>query len=352
VTFEASPSSSRASTTSSTAQANDKTPDGATTPPEESFKPMPLTPAQIQNALRFNTAHLPRRCLPNIRIALGLPGPGTVDEAFVQAVATFQQANLSGLPHPPPVDGRVDHRTEGHLGVQHPKALDAVRHARQLMTSEHILFDSWGNDLRDNGGHGTVDGNSEQDARDGSHYGTVYSNFSVVAGSYQGGWGARRPRRHAPLVGGVTVRVPASRTITGRFKYMVCADLASLAFERAHVITHLRSTGEILDAFRRIGWVWNKLEHGLPREYLPGDFIATYDGTEGHSGVVVERTPTTNNPMVVELPGPSTSIDMHDYDPTQTSDVREERWSKGTAPFRGIRDADRYLGRALTSRLA
>ncbi len=214
-----------------------------------------------------------------------------------------------------------------------PEAEVAVRRARALRSAGNILFDSWGNDVRDNDNDGSVDsGRLETRTYDGQHYSGTYTNFGVVAGTYVGGW----PDVHGVVHGRVTV--PRTRTITGSFRYRVCADIVSQAY--AGLMNHMRSTARIIRRFRRIGTVWHN-RSTFPRKYLPGDFVATYvAGHGGHSGIVTKRSSTSSAPTVIELPGPSTQVDAGTYDPASTNDVKEQTWSK-----HGVADQYQYLGR-------
>lgn len=216
-----------------------------------------------------------------------------------------------------------------------PEAEAAVVHAREIYAAGNILFDSWGNDVRDNDNDGNVDsGRRETGNYDGQHYSGTYSGFKVVAGTYVRGWADDQGVVHG------RVTVPSDRTITGSFKYRVCADIVSQAYAAAGLMTHMRSTARIIGRFRRIGTVWHN-RSTFPSEYLPGDFVATYaPGHGGHSGIVTTRSSTTNAPTVIELPGPSTQADAGTYDPASTNDVKEQTWSK-----RGVADQYQYLGR-------
>jgi hypothetical protein len=215
------------------------------------------------------------------------------------------------------------------------EAESALKHAQAIQSAGNVLFDSWGNDVRDNDNDGIVDsGRTETDAYDGQHYSGTYTDFGVVAGTYTRGW----PDEHGVVTGRVTV--PKTQTVSGTFKYRVCADIVSQAYADAGLMRHMRSTAQIIDEFRRIGRVW----HGrstFPSEYLPGDFVATYSaGHGGHTGIVTKRSATSDTPTVIELPGPSTQADAGTYDPSSTNDIKEEAWSK-----QGVAGELQYLGR-------
>ena len=107
----------------------------------------------------------------------------------------------------------------------------------------------------------------------------------------------------------------------------------------------VRSTRELLAFFREKHYCWHWSE-GHPAKFLPGDFICVLHDYEGHSGIVVQEAPSNQTPTVVELPGPSTQLDLGTYDPTSTNDVRLGSWSKGS-----LSTELHYLGRLLLSKL-
>lgn len=288
-----------------------------------------LTSQQIRGGISYNR-HRHVHWITVLRAALKLPPGGMVDDMFIRAVADWQEANLG----PGRGDGKVSVETEASLNIQHPKAAFAVDRAIAAHHAGFVLFDSWGNDVRDNDGDGSVD-DAREDAIDGTHLHRRFSSFSVVAGSYSGlGWNLDR-----------VLTVPTSRTMYGTFHYKVCADVISSVFHDAGVMPLTRRTSAILDHVSLKGYVWRRSD-SYPKEYVPGDFICTLGHGGGHSGIVVERSRTDQVPIVIELPGPSTSIDLQEYDPTRTSDIRRGRWTKA-----GVRDLRlHYLGRLLYSK--
>jgi len=210
----------------------------------------------------------------------------------------------------------------GDLNVPHPLAIAAAAQARMLHAKGGLLFDGWNNDLRDNECRGAVDGARERGAQDGQHFGRVYNEFCVNAGSYEGGgWDFLPPP--PPVV------VPETRRVEGQIQYVVCVDVVVMAYRNAGVqISAMRSTGQLLDWFRRNGHVWQGVQN-WPPEYLPGDLVATFSpGHGGHSTIVIEKAPTRDAsgnlvvPIVVEIPGPSTQRSDRTYDPASSSDVR------------------------------
>jgi len=299
-----------------------------------------MTAVQVRQAIDYNRHRFHRSFAP---VLLGKFGPHpstTFDDPFVRSVADWQELNL-GLNMG---TGKVDPLTEATLGILLPQATRAVDAARQMLAAGNVLFDSWGNDLRDNNSDGSLDGAdpSERSAEDGSHYGRTYSEFKTVAGSYVGGWDfARR-----------TVQVASSQTIRGNFKYMVCADLISNAYHAAGVMAHTRSAGQILDNFRRIGYVWQR-DQRYPSKYLPGDFICTYaPGHGGHAAIVVQDENTGGGsvaPMIIDLPGPSSQISDGTYNPAATNDIQLHRWPSFRISQLPVNC--QYLGRLLHSKL-
>ncbi len=290
-----------------------------------------LTKQQVHDAIAYNRTHH-AVTLSVLRAALGMVPGGSVDEAFVRAVADWQEDNIGAGAG----DGKIGPQTEAYLNIQHPKATAAVARALEIQKAGKILFDSWGNDVRDNNNDGVVDDSNEKSG-DGAHFFGTYPSFAVVAGTYTGlGWGRNK-----------TLSVPRSMTMQGPFQYRVCADVVSRAYNEARVTPAVRVTATILQSFREKGYVWRRSE-GYPTEYLPGDFICTLDKGVGHSGIVVTRAATTTVPSVVELPGPSTQVDLGTYDPASTNDVRLGPWTKAAQ----VPDLKfHYLGRLLLSKL-
>jgi hypothetical protein len=289
-----------------------------------------LTSQQIQAAIQHNSKHSAAFVAQVVTI-LRMPAGLGLDEVFVRLVADWQELTLGAGQG----DGKIGPKTEAYLAIPHPRALDAVARARAVQRSTGILFDSWGNDLRDNDGDGVVDGKSEKGLSDGAHFGRVFTKFRVVAGTYTGqGWG-----------GGSTVVVPSTKDVSGSFQYKVCADVVSGVYAEAGVMSKTRSTAQLLQNFRNLGYVWHRSE-SWPPTYVPGDFICTLEHGSGHSGIVVDASPTTMVPRVVELPGPSTQADEGTYDPGRPHDVRLGLWTKRSNPA-----SQHYLGRLLLSKL-
>jgi hypothetical protein len=293
-----------------------------------------LTTHQVQAAITHNRSHHAQHAttLATLRATLGLGPNAPLNEAFVRAVADWQEDHIRAGAG----DGKVSAKTEAYLNIRHPKATVAAAHAVHIQAEGMILFDSWRNDVRDNNNDGTVDDPNEK-AEDGAHYAGTYPSFSVIAGTYTGlGWGRDK-----------TLTVPRSVTVLGPFMYRVCAAVVSRAYHEAGVMPEVNRVATILERFRAKGYVW-KWSEGHPSEYLPGDLICTLDGGVGHAGIVVTRAPTTSRPVptVVELPGPSTQVDLGTYNPASTNDVRLGTWTKA-----GVRNDNQYLGRLLLSKL-
>jgi len=296
-----------------------------------------LTAQQVQAAIEYNRVHHGGTFQAFLRAAFGPGAAVLADTAFVRLVADWQELNVG----PGFGDGKIGPRTEAHLNILHPKAAAAVAAATKVQQLGSILFDSWGNDLRDNNLDGQIDGNAER-ASDGAHFAGSYQEFRTVAGRYSGGWDFL-PQR--PVI------VRESKTIRGSFRYRVCADIVSGAYAAAGAMSSQRSTQNIWNQFQKRGFVWRRSE-SYPTEYLPGDFICTLEKGEGHSGIVVQREATRGGdtaPVVIQLPGPSTQISDGTYDPTSTNDVTRGRWSEWRIT-RLPKDVQ-YLGRLLMSKL-
>lgn len=299
-----------------------------------------LSARDVDRAIDYNQARFRGEIVGTVRERLGLP-PGSIDEGFVRHVATWQETMLrSGSG-----DGKVGVETEAHLNILLPEAERAVAAAERMRAAGNVLFDSWGNDMRDNDLDGLTDEDDEQ-TPDGAHYGRRYRAFDVRIGAHRGGW-------NLPQYGYPTrvVRIERDRELRGDFRYGVCSQVVSDAYYAAGVMPHQDATGAILRQFRQKGYVWRRSD-GYPSEYLPGDFICTWARGGGHSGIVVERTPTEGGarvPIVIELPGPSSQTSDGTYDPASTSDIVRHPWSS----FRlvAVPQTMQYLGRLLHSRL-
>jgi hypothetical protein len=298
-----------------------------------------LSASQVKEALAYNLARHPAGLLGTIRGTLGLAITAPLDDAFVRAVADWQEANVGTGAG----DGKIGPRTEAFMNLVHPRAIAATTAAKQIQLQGGILFDSWGNDYRDNNGDGVVDGPRER-AADGAHFGGLFGEFGVQAGTYSGqGWDFLPP--------GPPVVVRSTRRIKGPFKYRVCADVVSAAYKAAGIMGAQRSTLFIHEEFKKKGYVFRRTD-GYPTEYLPGDFIHTLAGAEGHSGIVMQREPTrggSHPPLVMQLPGPSTQLSDGTYDPESTNDVTIERWSIWRTTQ--VHSDFQLLGRILHSKL-
>ncbi len=297
-----------------------------------------LSATQVKDAIAYNLARHSSGFLGGVRGVLGLPTTAPIDDAFIRVVADWQETNVgvgSG-------DGRIGPKTEAFMNLVHPRAVAAAHEAKRLQAVGGVLFDSWGNDYRDNNNDGVVDGPEER-AQDGAHLRGVYNGFGVRAGTYSGkGWDF--------LAAGPTVVVATSRQIKGQFRYRVCADLVSAAYQAAGIMGPLRSTYFIRAEFEKKGYVFRRTD-GYPKEYLPGDFIHTLDRGEGHSGIVVQREPTMGGsrpPLVMQLPGPSTQLSDGTYNPESTNDVTIERWSIWRTTK--VSQDFQFLGRILQSK--
>ena len=188
-----------------------------------------LSAQQLQSAIAYNRNHRTVRD-STLRAALGIPPDASLDDeaGFARFVADWQEDHI-GVGQG---DGKLGPKTEAYLGITHPKAVMAAANARSIQLAGNILFDSWGNDVRDNDNDGIVDGASEQTS-DGAHFNRVYTQFRVVAGTYNRlGWNHDR-----------TVVVSTTRTVAGSFRYCVCADVVSQAYASAAVMNRAEHGG-------------------------------------------------------------------------------------------------------------
>jgi hypothetical protein len=298
-----------------------------------------LSPQQLKHALAYNLAHHSFSFLTTIRGAVGLQVTDPVDDAFIRVVADWQEANIAVGAG----DGVIGPRTEAHLNLVHRKAIFATRAAKKIQQGGFILFDSWGNDYRDNNLDGVVDGTKEY-ASDGAHMAGSFPAFGTVAGTYKSdGWDFLPP--------GPPVVVKNTGKVNGPFRYRVCADVVSAAYADAGIMKAKRSTLFILDEFKKKGFVWRRTD-GYPTEYLPGDFICTLAGAEGHSGIVMQGGPTKGGatpPVVMQLPGPSTQMSDGTYSPERTNDVTIGAWSIWRTTR--VHTDFQFLGRILRSKI-
>lgn len=93
-------------------------------------------------------------------------------------MAVWQKAFFEGHAHQ--VDGKVGPKTEACFNILHPRARVADA-AVAIHKAGLILFDSWGNDARDNDLDGDTDGSPEKEGTDGSHFAGFYPKFNHVA---------------------------------------------------------------------------------------------------------------------------------------------------------------------------
>jgi hypothetical protein len=300
-----------------------------------------LSSQQVKHAIHYNHGLFNNEIIKIIQNKLRLsPENGHIDEALVRAVADWQEAQL-GIGRG---NGTIDPATEANLNILEPQAQRAVDEAIKMQRAGGILFDSWGNDLRDNNSNDQLDQDDveERNARDGDHYERHFSQFQVLAGTFEGGWPGFKKY----------VTVHLKRTIRGHFRYRVCADLISEAYHKAHIIRHVSSVYKILNELGPKAFQWRR-SVSYPTQYLPGDFICSYDEKrfEGHAALVVEEGPTDGGstpPMILDLPGPSSQISDGTYDPTETNDIEIHKWPKRRLD---LPTDTQYLLRVLHSKL-
>lgn len=216
----------------------------------------------------------------------------------------------------------------------HEAASNAVLNLVNMFRTEHILFDGWNNDCRDNNKNGRSDGadTRESSSTDGSHIGRTYAGFDVEANQRCfGGEG-----------GYVELRSPF--TTMQEVKYRVCADVISKAYQdagvpirltrRVHDLVHFFQTSRQCDF-----WEFST----FPGPFLMGDFICSYSERErhGHAGMVIRNCARGEVPYVIHLPGPSQGIARRRYDPRRTNDLTVEPWPISIRAIYGI---GRYHG--------
>lgn len=298
-----------------------------------------------QNALGGNDQFIQYlKQLLNRSTGTHLPINGTINEAFVRAVASYQQLRRLPQPH----DGKIGSRTRrafasdmrallpGPRVGASPRAYQAAQNIVNTYMNEKILFAWWAGDCRDNNKNNRVDSDDPVERRMGDGQPSpnrTFRGFKTKAG---------------------TCRTPTGRTLTTvdyntdtLVKYKVCADIVSQAYMRAGIMSSTtRSVVRILSHFQRSRHcnVWRHGAPGFPSKYLPGDFICTASGGHGHAGIVIREESTNSGaqkPVVVHLPGSSLQIDRGQYDPTRSSDIRMERW-----PAQRWLPSYLYLGRS------
>ena len=293
-----------------------------------------LNAKQVSDAIRFNHERFKSDFIIIIQRQIPVADNGNCDGSFVRAVATWQESRVAAGAG----DGKVGPVTESMLNISLPVAQKAADAAKALSSVGQILFDSWGNDARDNTGSGATDDASEQ-GPDGAHYNGTYPSFWVRTGSYSRGYDTRPYR---------TITIAADLEIRGPFRYRVCADMVSEAYHRVGVMRHVRRVREVVDHMEQLGRLWHRSSDRYPTRYLPGDLIAVLDSRsgEGHCGIVIEASDTNHGdsgPKVFELPGPSWESSDGVYNPRSTNDAKIRFWARHT--YNG--PAQQYLGRLL-----
>lgn len=324
-----------------------------------------LSSAQAQRAVQTNERRFYRVpeqgwYIEQVRRKIGASSGSAIDEDFVQALAVWQRDHPAQYAtRPLRVDGSLSPRTEAHLGIVLPKMQRLVEIVERYHREGGVLFDSWGNDFRDNDNDGLVDERDEW-TNDGAHYGRVYDGFQIgppqnPETAHSAGWSRDRDVHGIPRV---------VQPVDGRYRYMMCSDLVSDAMIEARIIRQRGRTADLIRALLPpVAYVFRRSED-YPEEFLPGDYIATWRAGEGgHSAVVVERAQTNGGSAaatVIELPGPSTMTEQEIYrpggihtDPGRPAGVRGDV-VRGPWPHFRRADGDRpfqYLVRLVHSRL-
>ena len=202
--------------------------------------------------------------------------------------------------------------------------------AMSAFLSEHILFDFWKGDVRDNNKNGLVDGfrpdatrgpdRKETASDDGDHFSGTFHGFRTVGGlRFTGGEGG-------------TVDTVDFDTATD-VRYRVCADLVSAAYRSAGIpVPQTRRVRDLVRWFQasRQARFWPIAR--FPGTFEPGDFICSFSPREGHghAGIIVS---SGTSPDAVHLPGPSQHIARGVYDPTRLTDVTHEPWPSNRVIF-------------------
>jgi hypothetical protein len=156
-----------------------------------------------------------------------------------QAVAHNQPINSLRAP-----DGRISLRIRRQLAPDQqtpdtgtvpgaspasmPEADRAAANIMDMYYRENILFDYWGGDCRDNNKNNRMDANdrAERNSADGAHYSGTYRGFRTLPGTCYGGEGG------TVTTGDFEVDTPV--------KYRVCADVVSLAYSNAGLLSTTR----------------------------------------------------------------------------------------------------------------
>lgn len=231
-------------------------------------------------------------------------------------------------------DKGIQRQAAGPVASPAVAASNSVINMVNMFRSEHILFDGWNNDCRDNNKNGRTDGNdgSEAGATDGAHNSHTYPGFSVPA--------------HERCLGseGGYVELTAPFTTMQEVKYRVCADIISKAYHDAGIPLSLtRRVRDIVHFFENDPHCSFWQLSAFPGPYLTGDFICSYSPREGHghAGMVMRGCPLTEVPLVMHLPGPSQRIARRTYDPRRTNDLTLEQWP---VDIRAIYGIGRYNG--------
>lgn len=294
-----------------------------------------LNSKKVAEAITFNRQRFKSDFIRIIQGQMSVPANGNCDEVFVKSVADWQESKLAAGAG----DGKVGHVTESMLNILLPEAQKAADAAKALARVGNILFDSWGNDARDNNGNGTTDDATEQGLEDGSHFHGTFPSFWVRTGHWDLGYSPRPTTR---------ITIAANQEFRGPFSYRVCADMVSEAYHRAGVMRHVRRVHEIVDNIEKLGRLWHRSTDRYPSRYLPGDLIAVLESRRGggHCGMVVEASDTNagdNGPKVFELPGPSWESSDGVYDPRSTNDAKIRIWARHTFNSHN----QQFLGRLL-----
>jgi hypothetical protein len=292
-----------------------------------------LSPKQVQDAIDYNEKKIGGNAdyllafvtVLNANLGTNLSNKA-IDANFVKAISRYQE-DLVGEGKSVNTDGKLTPTTRKLLSQDFQllttsaskasaKAKKAANRVLDIYMTENILFDSWGNDCRDNNKSGKVDQNDpkEKDAKDGDHKDEPHKGFKTIKGKYRGV---------------TTIDFETNEPV----KYCVCAHVVTRAYKNAGIMPGIKgSVAKTKDWFagNKHSKCWKFGAKNFPAEYRAGDFICSIgDKGHGHAGMIVADEASnkgTVRPLVVHLPGPSLQIRRGEYNPIRLTDLRTERW--------------------------
>jgi hypothetical protein len=205
----------------------------------------------------------------------------------------------------------------------HRNALGALTTMRNFKNADHILFDWWQNDCRDNDKNNMYDRSdpNERNEEGGGHSNRTYQGYYVLPGSNCYGDPLSRTSNLRHMV----TTAPRRVEVTAAVKYRVCAELISQAYSP----TGMRLTARVSEILHHVQtnrhWRWWRIA-SFRGPFIPGDLLFSFDGHHGHATMVTAVSAVPSNPVVIHLPGQSQLITNRQYHPTIPNDVQEEPW--------------------------